>query len=302
MNSYFDENGQEKLVCPVCGRKGFSRLSSHLYNSHPDLSKDTLLEMYSDTKLVSDGLHKKQSDATKNQWTNPEYRKLMSDNASIQLTEQWKDSKFREIRKEVNSRMMKEKWENPEYREAKRIEAGNTLRKLWKDEEFRKRRIQASSSILNSLWNDEEWKEWRSQQQSEIMIERLVTHRKKIEYINRYGKLLKFRSHFEERFATFLDLIEVDYSYESMKFKYSYQSHSHNYIPDFFINELNLVVEVKPSCYINNEITQIKRKSVIDEGYNFMFITEDDLKDLFKSSLYEQLLNRATTIESITTS
>lgn len=296
MNSYFDENGVEKLICPLCNCRGFSRLSSHLYNSHPDLSKEELLRIYPDTKFVSSNLHKKQSDATKKQWDDPSYRQLMIDNASIQLTEQWKDPNFRELRRKVSHNTMKERWKDPEYREAKRIEAGNTLRKLWQDPDFRERRIKASSKILSNLWSDEEWREWKSQQQSEIMIERLVTNRKKINYINRYGDTLKLRSHFEERLAKFLDLIEVDYEYESISFKYEYNNKTHKYFPDFLIKEFDLIIEVKPSCYINNEIVQLKKQSVINEGYNFKFITENDLEDLFKSELFN-ILSGATTIE-----
>lgn len=296
MNSYFDENGVEKLICPLCNCGGFSRLSSHLYNSHPDLSKEELLRIYPDTKFVSDNLHKKQSNATKKQWENPDYRQLMTDNASTQLTEQWKDPEFRELRRKLNSKIMKERWNDPDYREAKRIEAGNTLRKLWQDPDFRKRRIEASSSILNDLWNNDEWRDWKSQNQSEVMIERLVTNRTKISYTNRYGDVLKLRSHFEERLAKFFDLIEIDYEYESISFKYEYDNHTHKYIPDFFIKEFDLIIEVKPSCYINNEIVQLKKQSVIIEGYNFMFITENELEDLFKSELFN-ILSGATTIE-----
>jgi len=298
MNFYLDENGIEKLRCPLCGKEGISRMSSHLYNSHPDMSKEKFLELYPNTKMVSDNLHEKQSKATKVQWEDSNYRNLMTANASLQISEQWKDPKFRRIQFEKNSSSMKERWKSSEFRERKSKEAGDTLRRLWENEDFRKKRIDAGSKVLLKLWEDDEWRQWKCLQQSKTMLEKLAVKKKKIEYINRHGSLIKMRSLFECRFASHLDTLNIDYEYESLPIKYEYKGKSHTYFPDFLIREQNLVIEVKPSCYLNNDLVLAKKLAVIEQGYNFEFVTENDLENLDNSKI-TSILRGSTTIESI---
>lgn len=110
------------------------------------------------------------------------------------------------------------------------------------------------------------------------------------------GKHLK--SSYELIVVKYLDEeTNINYEYEPMLFDYTINNENHKYIPDIYIKDLNLFIEIKPKYKINEEVNQIKRQSVIDKGYNYKFLTEDDLDNL--ENYFNSLFESSTTIESI---
>ena len=65
-------------------------------------------------------------------------------------------------------------------------------------------------------------------------------------------------------------------------FKYKFKNALKRYYSDFYIPLLNLIVEIKSSYYYKKELGQNiqKRKSVINQGYNFIFIIDKKYKKM----------------------
>lgn len=60
--------------------------------------------------------------------------------------------------------------------------------------------------------------------------------------------------------------------------KYTFENNNKVYHPDFYIEELNLIIEIKSDYYYNLYLDKNieKRKSCIEKGYNFLFIINKD--------------------------
>lgn len=95
-----------------------------------------------------------------------------------------------------------------------------------------------------------------------------------------------YRSTWEYKLSRILNHLNIIYKYEPFFIKYfSTESNKYrNYRPDFYIKSLNLVLEVKPSIFLNNLTVKEKAKATVNNGYNYKFITEDLLnEDIIKS-------------------
>lgn len=102
----------------------------------------------------------------------------------------------------------------------------------------------------------------------------------RIEYMSKSGKVYHMRSSWEVKLAEYLDSLDIRYTYEGLKIPYSYKNNIYNYYPDFYLPDYNIVLEVKPLCYIDADINQIKKASVLSEGYEFRFITQVEFNSL----------------------
>jgi hypothetical protein len=96
----------------------------------------------------------------------------------------------------------------------------------------------------------------------------------------RYGRLV-FRSSWESKLARFLDVSKVDFLYEGLTFPWiDAEGKSRLYITDFYLSAYNLVIEVKPYCYIDDYEVNEKRMAVENAGFKFLFVTEYELDSL----------------------
>ena len=109
------------------------------------------------------------------------------------------------------------------------------------------------------------------------------------------GETVKLRSKLEKSIANKLDKLGIEYTYEErLDIKYNYKGTVHEYIPDFRIINTNIVIEVKPEWFHNDELTQIKKLSAENKGYKVLLIGyKTNIKDIVSSS---------STIESIASS
>ena len=89
-----------------------------------------------------------------------------------------------------------------------------------------------------------------------------------------------FRSSYERRFACFLYGEDIIFEYESMAIPYVFDGGTKVYIPDFYLPKFNLICEVKPKAFVDEQQNQYKRQAVLNEGYSFTFITEFELDNL----------------------
>ena len=84
----------------------------------------------------------------------------------------------------------------------------------------------------------------------------------------------QFRSSWEFGFASYLYDAQVPFLFESLVIPYFIEGKKKRYIPDFYLPELNLICEIKPSTFISYKCNQVKAKACLDLGYNFTFVTE----------------------------
>lgn len=87
----------------------------------------------------------------------------------------------------------------------------------------------------------------------------------------------RFRSRLEARWAVFFDKMNVKYQYELEGFVLQNKM---TYLPDFYIEEMNLFVEIKPSIDLmtNDDIDKIISFS-IQEKQNLLLITGEPTKE-----------------------
>ena len=94
-----------------------------------------------------------------------------------------------------------------------------------------------------------------------------------------------YRSTWEKRLSEILDSLHIEYSYEPFAVKYVLEGKEKHYLPDFYIESKNLVLEVKPEKMSILEVSQVKKQAVLDAGYRFEFITEDRLNEEYVQSI-----------------
>jgi len=102
---------------------------------------------------------------------------------------------------------------------------------------------------------------------------------------------LYYQSTYEKDFLDkYYDVIDID---RGKSIKYIYNDKEHIYYPDFYIKELNLIIEIKSTNWYNihEEKNIVKKEYCIKNGYNFMFIIDknyDIFDKLIKYKLYQK--------------
>lgn len=120
--------------------------------------------------------------------------------------------------------------------------------------------------MLNDIWSDpEKAKECFYGYQT-----------KGIEYSSKNNGVIHLRSSWERVLAEFMDDHDIKWSYESLSIKYEFNNRIRRYIPDFYLEEYNLILEVKPNIFID-EVVMAKLDSCEDKGYRVKLVTEDHL-------------------------
>jgi len=75
---------------------------------------------------------------------------------------------------------------------------------------------------------------------------------------------------------------ESDIQHESLAIKYTYKNKGHRYYPDFFIPNINTIIEVKSPYTLELElsINMLKREACICQGYEYKFMIIDNNGEL----------------------
>jgi len=98
------------------------------------------------------------------------------------------------------------------------------------------------------------------------------------------GKTYKFRSSWEHKF--FNSLLSLGYSikdigYEKIRLPYLYNNDFHNYLVDFVIYSMRLLIEIKPKSEKSTIINKIKHQALINYAkknkYNVLYLDEDTI-------------------------
>jgi len=103
-------------------------------------------------------------------------------------------------------------------------------------------------------------------------------------YILKHYNGLHYRGSYEKDFID--HCIEKNIDIENFKgtIDYFYENINRKYFPDFFIKNLNLVIEIKSCWTYDVELKQNlqKEKSTINSGFDFLFIIDKDYKEFDK--------------------
>lgn len=96
------------------------------------------------------------------------------------------------------------------------------------------------------------------------------------------NKIFYLRSSYESDYANELDKEKIDYEVESLRIKY-YDTAKNKYrcaIPDFYIPNQNMIVEIKSSYTLNIQNMKDKIKAYKESGYNVKVICDHKEIDL----------------------
>lgn len=262
------------VVCPICGAKR-RNLTKHL--KFHNMTKEQFLILYPGQQMVCSLTTSKMSEAAKIEYQ--DRRDEMAHYGSIAITKynksdsKWSGENGSRLRKKLSEAMtstLTRLWGMPDYR--KRISEERSRRFLDKDYAER------NSESLRRLWRNPEYIEKMKKRQC---------------CMKDYGDGLRFRSSYEYRLARMLIDSGVSYQYEPFYIDYIFKGSARRYFPDFYIDKYNLVIEVKPKKFISEEVNLAKKDSVIAKGYNFMFVTEQELELAEGSSTIERVILEA---------
>lgn len=251
------------------------------------MSTDELLEKYPGTKVMTDYQRSRvESTLTKarnDNWKDPSYRKKMKNAAKRNMKALNEDPEIHQKALDRSVLANEERRSNMDPEEYFN-ERSKAATKGWTNESRRK----AHSDMLKKLWDDPEYREKHTERFRNQMLELwsdpdrvantdmgLNPNNFKSLYINPDGSEIMMRSSWEVLVATELDKYNIDYRYEGLVIPYEYEGRSRSYVTDFLVDDI--VLEVKPKRFMCDEVVLTKKDAVLDSGYKFKFITEDEL-------------------------
>lgn len=236
------------VICPICNER-FLTLRYHLSKAH-SLNRKQIDNL--DCSLVCDKQKEVYATQAKNSWSDAdeEKRKLRCEKISKTKSENWteKDSEFlATCRKNIPGL----------YSKIGKKRLGKLREKFDTEEEF-----------------------------NNHLTERLLPYARgqAIEYTTRDLNEIVLRSTWEMKVAQILDSLQVKYLYEYLRIPYYFANKLKVYLPDFYIPDRNLILEVKPEELIDEKVFA-KRLATVDKGYVFKFVhhkhlSEDKIKNL----------------------
>lgn len=294
----------DKVECSVCGKKYKVITSSHL-RKH-DISIEDYKLNYPDSPLSSQYFVEKMKVINRNINGREDVRKKISDSVK-------EANKADNLRKR-KSDGMKKVWDSKDYRDRMytiHVEAqnrdevktkkSNSLKDTWKTDVFRDK--------MQSIYKSEEYQEKVIAIQKEVSSRpeivknkkiksralwdskefrvRVAKGRKRFKYsIN--GLIVYLRSSWEKKVCEYLDTLKIPYEYESTAFKYMINNEERLYIPDIYLETMNVYLEIKPEYFARKMINIIKLEAVRKTGNRIEFLTGEHIEDI---EIFENFLN-----------
>lgn len=244
------------VVCKICGTKK-RILTQHLRCKH-NMTKEEYIEKYNSPvvcKARQDIQVERNKELNKMLSTDPYYVELMKQvrhkNALLPQVIEAKLVKWDEyIHSDLNAERTRQRMLDPYYQN-----------------------LCTQGKLKSQKFHDQ-----KSKQVKEMVFKTLNGTLKT--YTDKFGNSVNFRSSWELQLHEYLIENNISYEYEKLLIKYFYNNDEHTYITDFYIPDINLVLEVKPQHYVTNKINQVKKQATELAGYRFKFVTEKELKDL----------------------
>lgn len=244
-----------KCKCPICNKE-FNNLTKHVQMAH-HMSKEEFLSVYPNTQMISSETSNKISNSLRSNWKNPEYARRCSAYWNSELHAHRKSKDLSNLWKERHDELSSKIQDFANSDKGREIRSSNlslTLSKLWKDEQYiQSKRDSGRVQMIKNMTNPS------------------YGH-KKYQYNGCY-----FRSSWEVKVAKILDLLDIKWEYEKHQFKYVWNDVTRVYIPDFYLTDLKLYLEVKPECMIS-DLTNTKLNSVKAKGYQILYCVNTQLE------------------------
>ena len=246
------------------GNLNTSKTTKESWEKDRDLRIKPMLEAQKRPEVI-----KRKSEIMKERWKNPEYKDRVFSKEEIRIPKVSEASKkMWEIKREMIIESMLEAQKRPEVIKRK----SEIMTERRKDESYNKR---LRETMIN-LFNDEEW------------VKSLSKSQKGLTFHSKWYGDFHVRSSYESLVCEMLEELDLEYEYEKRKFKYTFEGKEHLYIVDFYVNALDLYLEVKPKVFEDKPKNQAKFNSVKYKGLNIIFIDEDVIFSIddFNNKLY----------------
>jgi hypothetical protein len=104
----------------------------------------------------------------------------------------------------------------------------------------------------------------------------------------KYYNNIPYRGTYELDFIKFCELNNIKVS-KPNTIKYIFEGNEHHYYPDFYIEEFNIICEIKSDYYYTlDEQRNICKKIYTEKsGYNFIFIINKNYDELKKNNYHQ---------------
>ena len=260
--------------CPICGYEK-KRIYIHLKKKH-NLSVDEFREQYPDCPTTCESLRSQIQRNTKIALNEPEviekFKKTRNtpegkEKARKGMLAARNTPGFEEKRKKASSEKMKELWSDPEWKE----KTSESIRESLNTERVH----QLHHDRLVKQWQDPEYRKNITNMVCDMVIDGKLGVKK--EYTDNQGKKCVFRSSWELSVHNILNELSIKHSYESRKFFYQLDNGDWRlYLPDFYIEDYNCFLEVKPKVFQTYKENIRKLKAVKDEGFKIFFVGDEE--------------------------
>lgn len=283
------------MICPICGEEK-KTLYSHVFKKH-GLKKDEFYKLYPNHKLASDEYSERMSKVHKDLCTE-EYRRMLSEiqtkryenpeekeKLSIAQKKRWE----REGEKEKLSENLRKLWQDPEYREKLCKARSESAKKFWEYGDNTERIAHIREAQIN-LWKDPEYREnqcnsfkevWKDPEVRKVRLESFSNVKK---YIRKDGSEVYMRSTYEVRCSEYLDDLGIAWEYENDSYLLWFEDgrRVRYYIPDFYLKDYDLFLEVKSDFYYNKDREgieyRIQQMRIL--GHRVVLVRDKELESL----------------------
>jgi len=244
------------LTCPICGRYNMKQLGQHIVGTHK-MSHEEFLVMYPNQKMFVDEISSRCARAGRNA-VKQYYINKQNDPERYKLIRQAASRKRFETDPNLGMKISTILRNKGVYEETSK-----RTKKMWEDSTYRKMQsMKCRKQHDNGL--------------TDIILKN--SGRKRYKLILE-DKTYYMRSTWEIEFAKFLYNNKIEFKYEHMGINYYYNNKNRIYYPDFYIVNTNILFEVKPKDLIPKTRNVLKRQACLDLGYDFRYITENELKN-----------------------
>ena len=101
---------------------------------------------------------------------------------------------------------------------------------------------------------------------------------------HKLNNLISYQGSYELDFLEkYIDLLKIE---RGPRIKYKFNDKDRYYFPDFYIEDLNLIIEIKSSWFLNKnlDMNNVKQKACVENGYDFIFIVDKNY-ELFNDKI-----------------
>lgn len=256
------------IKCPVCGRE-FQRITIKHIKLHGFESKEEFMNIFKLSKLNSDYDSSKRSSCAKESYTEE-----MRENARL------------------NGKRNLIAYNKSQWSSEKREKRSNDFKKLLKDEKFQKKAADNRTGSHSETRSESMKQKWLD---DEYALKVITNSHKSLAGLKSYDNGF-FRSSWESKLASNLSELGIKFEYESLTFNYEFEDKMRRYIPDFYLPDYKVIIEVKNDSLINSDLTIAKRNAIPNE-YKYLILGKKDIFDNF-NKIWNTVVEGATIIES----